>query len=266
MTIKIDFHGSTHGHFLEYVANVYIMQTPKNKDSIFKPPTFSAHNRDYNYLTHRMIFCGHFSEANDIDNDDIIIRISPPATDNSFFIATTNLMYKAGDVGFEKQMLSIPESVRNDPVACRNDWYSKFNEREKYINYYYEFAPVLCKLFEFPFESFFSFKEFCSSLSLLADFLEQTFFLDSSLYDLWAEFMSYNQGWNSHNKCNIIFENIFAKKNNAISCSVLEQSWLNYNLSKICKIYQGPMFDEADYPSTTGIIYSSVQDQLSGRL
>lgn len=265
MKIKIDFHGSTHGHFLEYVANVYIMQTPKSAGSIFKPPTFSAHNRDHNYLSHRMIFCGHFSAANNISNNDIVIRILPPVNDNSFFIATTNLMHKAGDIGFEKQMLSIPDSVRTDPVAYRNNWYSKFNERDNYGKYYQEFAPVSCKLFEFPFESFFSFKEFCSSLSLLADFLEQTFFLDQSLYDLWKEFMGYNQGWNSYIKCDVIFEDIFAGRDNAISCSVLEQSWLNYNLSKICKIFQGPMFDAVEYPSTTSAIYSVVQDHMSVR-
>jgi len=42
--IKIDFHGSTHGHFLEYVSNVYIMQTTPSQRNIFKPPTYSAQN------------------------------------------------------------------------------------------------------------------------------------------------------------------------------------------------------------------------------
>ena len=47
--IKIDFHGGTHGHFLEYVANVYIMQTTPSQASIFKPPAYSAHAADENY-------------------------------------------------------------------------------------------------------------------------------------------------------------------------------------------------------------------------
>ena len=59
--IKIDFHGSTHGHFLEYVTNVYIMQTTPSKTSIFKPPTYSAHAPDDNYKDNRLIKCGHFS-------------------------------------------------------------------------------------------------------------------------------------------------------------------------------------------------------------
>ena len=61
--IKIDFHAGTHGHFLEYVSNVYIMQTSPNQHNIFRPPTYSAHNLDTQYLHNRQIFCGHLIMA-----------------------------------------------------------------------------------------------------------------------------------------------------------------------------------------------------------
>ena len=72
--IKIDFHAGTHGHFLEYVSNVYIMQTSPNQHNIFRPPTYSAHNLDTQYLHNRQIFCGHFSKPifNLKENDNTI--------------------------------------------------------------------------------------------------------------------------------------------------------------------------------------------------
>ena len=91
--IKIDFHGSTHGHFLEYVANVYIMQTAPSETSIFKPPTYLAHAPDQNYLKNRLISCGHYSNPIyqsrlKINDEDQVIRIIIDTNnDNMFFVS-----------------------------------------------------------------------------------------------------------------------------------------------------------------------------------
>jgi hypothetical protein len=262
MTIKIDFHGSTHGHFLEYVSNVYIMQTTPSKASIFRPPTYSAHNRDHHYLKDRVIVCGHFSASNQIKNDDTVVRIVIPSDDNMFFIAVTNLMHKAGDVGFEKQQLSIPEDIRHNPVEYRNNWYSKFNQRDEYAGYYNDFSTVSNSVFEFPFDVFFSYKDFCIALCSLADFLNQSFFPDQSLYALWSEFIQYNQGWQSFNKCNHIIDSMFSGQRIDIDCTIIEQGWINFNLSKMCKMYQGSMFSDSVYPVDTAIAHSAIQSHL----
>jgi len=263
MNIKLDFHGSTHGHFLEYVSNVYIMQTTPSKASIFKPPTYSAHGRDQHYLANRIIRCGHFSASNQIKNNDTVIRIVMPQTDNMFFIAVTNLMYKAGDVGFETQQLSIPDTIRNNPVDYRNNWYSKFNQRDEHSKYYNDFQSIPNPVFEFPFEAFFSYKDFCIALCDLAAFLNQSFFPDHSLYQLWSEFIQYNQGWQSFNKCNCIINSMFSNQNIDIDCTIVEQGWINFNLSNMCNMYQGPMFDDAVYPVNTLIAYNAIQQHLS---
>jgi hypothetical protein len=265
--IKIDFHGATHGHFLEYVSNVYIMQTPPSQTSIFKPPTYSAHAPDENYRRHQLIKCGHYSNPTfnlNINNEDTIIRIVlDTKNDDLFFIALTNLMYKAGDLGVEKQILSIPESIRNSPVDVRNNWYSKFNERDLYTDLYIDFVPTKQSAFDFNFESFFSFEKFCVELNRLSMFLDQTFFPDEYLYTLWAEFIAYNQGWQSCVKCNCILENVFANKSTHIDCTAIEQGWLNYKLSKICRIYTGVIFEDAVYPTNTQTIYNAISRHLS---
>ena len=265
--IKIDFHAGTHGHFLEYVSNVYIMQTSPNQHNIFRPPTYSAHNLDTQYLHNRQIFCGHFSKPIfnlKIYNHDQIIRINIDLdNDNIMFVALTNFLCKSCDVGFEQQMLSIPEYIRNINVNYRNYWYSKFNEKDTPIhNYYTDFLPITAPIFKFKFESFFSFKDFCIELSALAAFLNQTFFPDQSLYNLWFEFITRNQGWQSYLKCNQLLEDIFANQNADIKCSIVEESWLNYNLSKICRLYNGAMFEQEIYPKNTQQVYNIIQEHL----
>ena len=265
--IKIDFREGTHGHFLEYVSNVYIMQTTPSQCSIFKPPTYSAHAPDEHYLSSRLIQCNHYStpEFNlEIKDNDNIIRIVIDVTDDAmFFIALTNIMFKAGDLGLEKQLLSIPDRIRNDPVAHRNNWYSKLSERESYVSQYHNFLPVKNAVFNFSFNSFFCFTDFCKDLNSLAEFLNQTFFLDDSLYDLWCQFIKVNQGWQSYIKCNQLLEDTFSNNSVAISCTVLEQGWINYNLSKICRLYNGKIFEDIDYPDNTQIIYNLVRDHLA---
>jgi hypothetical protein len=166
-------------------------------------------------------------------------------------------------VGFEKKMINIPEEIRCNPVAYRNNWYSKFNERELYHNHYTEFTDIPNEVFEFNFFSFFSFDNFCKELNRLAFFLDQTFFPDESLVTLWEEFMQRNQGWQSYVKCGEILKNIFHNKSMDIDCTVMEQGWLNYNLAKICRIYEGTMFDSPKYPGNTKEIYKEIQTHLS---
>jgi hypothetical protein len=266
--IKIDFHGSTHGHFLEYITNVYIMQTTPSEASIFKPPTMSAHNPDINYLSNRQIICGHFSNPEfhhgiPFTDDDQIIRIVLNQDDDIFLVTLTNLVYKAGDHGIDRQLLQIPDDIRNNPVSHRNIWYSKFQERELYSTHYKQFMPVTNKVFEFSFNSLFCFSAFCTELSKLAKFLNQTFYPDSSLYTLWKQFINVNQGWQSYIKCNQIIEDIFSNKFVDINCSIIEEGWLNFKLASICRIYSGPLFDDPVYPTNTQVIYNILQEHLN---
>lgn len=224
----------------------------------------ASHAVDDVYMKNRRIVCDHYSSNNSIiESTDQVIRITLDSTnDRQFFIALTNLMYRAGDVGFEKQMLSIPDSIRDDAVAYRNNWYSKFNERHSYSDFYNDFSKISQPVFEFPFESFYSFPEFCKNLNEMAGFLNQTFFPNKSLINLWEKFIKMNQGFQSYNKCNAILENIFANRDMAIDCTVIEQGWINYNLSKMCRMYNGATFDQQKFPTNTQDIYKEIEHHL----
>jgi len=261
--IKIDFHGSTHGHFLEYVSNVYVMQTDPGSGELFNT-NGASHAVDDVYLKNREIVCGHYSSNNiKFNNDDCVIRIIiNPTDDRQFFIALTNLMYRAGDVGLEKHLLFIPDSIRQDPVAYRNNWYSKFNERHIYSDFYKDFTKLDQSSFKFPFDAFYSFADFCKNLNNLAIFLNQTFFPDQSLFKLWKKFIEMNQGIQSYNKCNTILENIFANRDMEIDCTIIEQGWINYNISKMCRMYNGSMFEQQHFPANTQDIYQEIKHHL----
>lgn len=259
--IKIDFHGSTHGHFLEYVSNVYIMKTLPGNKNIFNS-NGAAHASDNEYKYNRLIECGHYSNTN-FFSDDIIIRITIDTNnDEFFFISLINLMHRAGDVGMEKQLLNIPDTIRNIRYLHRNDWYSKFNERNKYVNQYYEFIKIPNLVFEFPFNAFYSFPLFCKKLNELAVFLNNQWFPDESLYNLWKTFMKKNQGWQAYIKCNSIIENIMGNISYKFECNEIEEGWINYNLSKICRIYDGELFNEDLYPDNCQDIYKILERHI----
>jgi hypothetical protein len=40
---------------------------------------------------------------------------------------------------------------------------------------------------------------------------------------------------------------------------VLEEAWINYNLSQICKLYTGPLFEQTQYPTNTQHMYEIIQ-------
>lgn len=257
--IKIDFHGSTHGHFLEYVSNVYIMQTDAGQSKLFNS-NGAAHEVDDVYLENRQIYCDHYSSLQiPFASNDKVIRITIDSDDdNQFYIALVNAIYRAGDVGFEKHIMQTPDVIRNQPVEHRNNWYSKITERHKYMNLFTDFDQSVVQVYDFPFTSFYSFQDFCKNLNALAFALNETFFPDQSLGSIWKKFIDLNQGYHSHRKCQQILENIFANADMEFDCTIIEQGWINYNLSKICRMYTGSMFENEHYPTNTKEIYKEV--------
>lgn len=265
--IKLDYYPGTHGHFLEYVANVYIMKTPPSATTIFSPIGI-AHNTDDTYKNNRCIISHHYSWFNEpFDVDDQIIRIVIDAdNDAECFVGLVNVAVRAADnlfstnQGFEYYTSNIPESVRSSRLLHRDHWYSKIIEGHYQKNLPREYTIKTEGVFEFPFNAFFDWALFCKNLNLLAFFLKQEFFADESLYKLWKFFIDNNHGYQSLIKCNQLLEEIFSNRSATIDCTLLEESWINYNLAKISRLYEGPMFNSEQYPSTTTDIYTVIQD------
>lgn len=263
--IWLDFHGSTHGHFLEYVSNIWIMKTPSGSKNIFHPETGSAHSTDLEYKNNRIIKCGHFSTSKVFTPDptDQIIQINFEHTnDRDFFIGMTNAIYKAADVGFERHINTAPPDVLKSPAKHRNLWYSRINERDNYFQIYGELKAWDEPMHTFAFRSFFNLVEFFKELNALAHFLNQTFVPDDSLEDIWKTFISRNQGLQSYNKCQHILESIISNADTPIQCTPIEEGWINFNLSKMFRLYDGILFESDAYPTSTKEISNIVKEHL----
>lgn len=262
-SIKIDFYGSTHGHFLDFISNVFIMQVEPDSFDVFSS-TGAVHKVSKYFYSKKVIHNGHYyTTPNSIAPDDIIIRITFNETDDQlFYIALVNLCHRAGDVNLEKKLLDIPEKIRNNPVLLRNDFYSKINERSIYINEYGKFQPLQNKIFEFPFDCFYDFIKLTKKLNELAFFLDQTFFPDNRLYNLWKQFIIKNQGYQSIKLCDGILENIFSGEPHDIpSLQAYEEAYINYNIAKIARMFTGTCFT-GQYPTNTLDIYKEIQLHL----
>jgi len=270
--IKIDFHAATHGHFLEYVTNIYIMGTNPGYSSPFTPNVGSAHNTDDIYQANKVVRCGHFTKVSGghyadpkyIDHvfnpTDQIIKIDiQQSNDKAYIIALTNLLYRAGTSLQDNLLNSFPEHIRNDRIAFRNDFFSKINERELYGNLFPQIPDSVDCTFNFPFMCFYSFVEFAKKLKELADWLGREFVYKPELYLLWAEFISRNQGYTSFNKCSKIIENILGNINSSIEgCTELEEAWINYNIVKVTGNYLPILFNNVQYPTSTQDIYKEL--------
>lgn len=270
--IKIDFHGGTHGHFLEYIVNTYIFRTPKSEVSIFTPNRGSSHEASEAYQRSKQAVCGHFSDnaqGRDADpkyknfkysDNDKIVQVSiDQLDDKQFFIALTNLLHRTSGATFDQHMDQIPECIRNNRKLLRDNFYSKIQERETYCNLFPVFKQEALPTYKFNFNSFFSYTMLCAELNQLSIWLDKEFCPDSDLYMLWFEFISLNQGWNSYYRCDKLLTDILSNAPAEIKCTTLEEAWLNYNLTKMCNVYNGTMFSD-NYPTNAQEIYKQIYD------
>jgi hypothetical protein len=209
--------------------------------------------------------CGHFSDnaqGRDADPkyrdfkfsmDDQIIRIHiDQFEDESFFIAFTNLLHRSSGATFEEHMDKIPSEIRSHREQLRNNFFSKINERNIYADLFPKLAYACNENFDFPFMDFYNYNKFCYSLNKLAEWLGKSFMPTGNLYMLWQEFIRKNQGWESFTKCDGIIESILGNQNKKIACTVLEEAWIMYNITKITGVHVE--FDEV-FPKTTQQIY-----------
>lgn len=267
--LRIDFHGGTHGNFLEYVVNVHIFKTTASSTSIYTAGRGSAHEADDMYKQSRIAVCGHFSDNAQgrlaepkyrdfkFDQDDAVVRIDIDQTDDqSFFIAFTNLIHRTSGATFDEHMSRIPADIRADRQLLRTDFFSKINERALYANLFPKFSFIWNKKYNFPFTSFYSYPEFCVALKQLANWLEQEFVPTENLYNLWVEFIEKNQGWHSYTKCSTIIENSLANIDSKIDCTELEEAWINFNLMKVTG---NLVCNDKTYPTNTQQIYQLIQ-------
>lgn len=257
--IKIDYFAGMHGKFLEYVVNVFIMKCLPSSTDILATELGTAHNASNDYHKNKIVYSGTYSVWNQLtfDSTDRIIRISADYNnDDLFFIILTNAIIRTDDRGFDGYIANIRPDIVSDSVKHRNFWYDRLLNRHFYSDLDFFYNPTLFRscpndIFEFTYESFQSLPSFLKEINRLAFWLNQTFYPCDELCSLWQRWVDGNQGLISFNKCSRILENIFLNRSCDIDCTVLEEAWINVNISKICRVYEGKIFNNTEYPSNT---------------
>ena len=59
-----------------------------------------------------------------------------------------------------------------------------------------------------------------------------------------------------------MLEHIFSNRDYELDLTVIEQGWVNYNLSKICRLYSGKLFDGTEYCKNAQDVYAEIQHRL----
>jgi hypothetical protein len=258
----LDFFSGSHGHFLEYVINTWLFKSPRVSNIFTEHGSCHRIRNNTAYMAHRIVEAAHYTEfdiSKNIPTKLIRINFNQDWTN---WIYQINVMSRAGDIPLEKKLKLIPESVRNSPAKLRNEWYAKFNSTVAGYplpdNWRWPDAAV----FEFGMESLFDLVEFYSELYRLAEFLEITFVPDQELSDLLEEFLTRNQGWQHYKECKQLVHAAIAGKDIAFFSNEILQALINSLLSKSIGIFDGELFDNDSYPTTTGQIWNILDRHL----
>jgi hypothetical protein len=270
---KIDFFGGLHGHYLELIVNIFIDQNKFDTSRPFFSSNGACHLKNLYHDYVPITKANHWSWFNmPFDEQDRVIQIFPKESD--MLIGITNSFLRAGDQSvdiknLEKNTLhklsQCPKLETNlkqitsdfghrdhyERQWLRNYFYSMFDDPENGIKKYQFFNPLVKHTYQFPFRAFFDWSDFFTQLTNIAKFVELEFKFDSKLVDLHIEFLKHNQGYHSEQKCKKIIESAILKESMLIDLNLIEEAWINYQLSCMFGIYNHPVLLNNQYPTDT---------------
>lgn len=271
--IILDFAPGTHGHFLEYVVNRYIFLTPVSGSNIFQS-SGACHpiNLDIAYQKSKTVHLGHYSAFDQLYPNQTKEIIFIKHTRKFDFILLVNIFHRCHPDAILTSDFNIEDikKLHSDMMfvssrvdwELRNDWYAKLQERHHAFLQTEKKNKSTLPTFDFDFGSFFSLVDFLKELEKLAQFLNMTFKFDSSLTDLWHEFIQRNIGFKMYNHCNYILEKIYANQSCEIQLDWKEQAYINSVLSNTFRMHDGILFSTDPYPSNTKSIYQLLENHI----
>jgi hypothetical protein len=266
----VDFAPGLHGHFLEYVLNRYIFGIGSDTDSVFHS-SGSAHgiNTDLTYQANKQVHRGHFSAFGHqylSQTEKVVFIKHDPRLD---FVLLTNIYYRChpnavNQSDFNSQEIEqMQESMMfvGSDAELKNNWYSKLMERHFELT---EKVPATdLPVLHFDFGTFFSLDSFLEEINRTAHFLEHTFQFDSSLVDLWHEFVRRNQGLALSRESELLFTQICQGTRAPILNDWKLHAFLNYKISKTFDLHDDPkLFGLDSYPESTRQVHGIIMEHV----
>ena len=275
MQQKIDFFGGLHGNFLELVVNVAINQ---NGYDISKPQFTedgACHLKNHDITYKKPASAQHWSFFNrgaSLSRNDIVVRIVPTVED--LLIGITNSFLRAGDQKFDINNLEIDtinklenlskganfkNTLINDygiktnypRSVIRNYFYSMLEDYANGLGMFTKFDSTPTAVYSFPFRAFFDLQQFYQELNKIAKFLGLNFYPTIELAKLYSNFIKYNQGYHSELKCKEIWQAILHGQFMDIKLNIIEEAWINHQVTTCFRCYDLPLLIQDQYPSNT---------------
>ena len=277
--VLIDFYGGTHGNFLEFVLNKYILEIESANFTPFTE-TGTSHIKTLAYNEDKRFICNHYS-FNDVEipaGNNAVIQIL------SDKYSIYNSVLRAGDVpldikNLEYNTLEKLTHKKNHPYAqdivrqmgervdyprsrLRNIFYAKFNE-QKELKKLQNFKDHGLPTFEFPVSSLNDFNNFVNYIGKISIFVGKIGWeYKVNLYDLWSQFINKNYGFHSFNKCNKIIKNILTATDSNFECDLIEEAYINSYITDAFNIHDDITFEMDIYPNNTKDIYYLIMDKI----
>ena len=280
--ISIDFVPGSHGHFLEYVCNKYIMGQVVDFDPFNSIGASHAKFNNENYNKNKHFRALHYSIEN-IDRSDTVLRITIDHDD--LLVLTAGTFLRAGDSNINLNSLEnntyhtlsdstyfswLVESLNNsypeldlsatNPNCPRHILreFFKFGfahpEQNGLILEYGKLSyPSDVKCFDFSYKSFYNKQLFYKSLNKIADWVGKSCSLDINS-TIWDKFYSKQIFRNYKQQCDEIITYVRNKESLAIpNLDLLQESYINGVLEKQYDI-EMPFYQEKYFTNTAEII------------
>jgi hypothetical protein len=268
--IALDFAPGLHGHFLEYVINHYIFRGVKLDDIFQSSGAVDRINVHAEYQKSKAVHCGHYSSfdnAWDARTEQVIFIRHDPELD---FVLLTNIYHRCHPVAaqqFDFDAEKIKQyhsdfmlSDGTNEWQLKNNWFAKLDERHFYHTTCYPKTDL--SVFEFDFVCFFNFVKFVKELQRVSEFVNLTFVHDSSLYDLWKEFLSRNQGYKLYTEANNIMTHACGDRSCVIPNDWKLHAYLNHVMSRSFRLCDGVLHSDQPYPTDARELYKIITQHL----
>jgi len=269
ITTVINGDPGVHGNFLEYIVNRYIFKVSFNGPVFFSSGAAHAKNNDSEYKENRSAVLKHVSYLNDpipAETKNIIHIVC----DYKFnIVLLTNIFHRCMPENVNKSVSAkdieafqleriYKNHNSNARHVVRNDLYTKlieghYGQKEK-LNF------DGYKNFHFSYNSFFSLLDFIKELKEIAKFLGMgSLTVDNNLINDWHDFIAKNQGMSIYQQGQKLLNDILLGNDVEIEENIYIESYINYLLTEILNLFEGPMFSDDVYPKSTKVIHDFIK-------
>jgi hypothetical protein len=277
---KIDFWGGCHGNFLEVMLEMFVYGNNTMKGKQLFNSAGAAHQKTKNRDYRPIIRAGHYSAANvPFNDDDNVIEIH--CCEEYRLAALTNYLLRAGDETIDiynlhqntiakfkaisKAYIDLKDIIEEHGIQenyhkqiLRNYFYSKFENDNYGISMWNTFKYTGQK-YVFPLSAFYNLEEFYFHLNNCAYFLNLNFYPTPETANIWHDFITRNQGYQSQKKCNKIIQSVL--KNVELSTenlTLVEEAYIAHRIAKIFRCYSHPLLTDETFPTSTTEIADAI--------